>query len=400
MGELHTEEAQQVAALLRTAREALGLSLAFMTRLDDSHLHLEVLDSAVPLPIPDDARLPRQETLCQKIMDGELPAVIPNVLALPRAKRALKAPVPQTRSFLSVPVVLTDGTIYGTFCAIGFTEDPAPLLRDKAIMEVLSRAAALIIEPGVLKRAQDAKILDRVRPLIALGGPVVLLQPIVGLATRRRVGAEALSRFPQEWNRTPDVCFADAHGVGEGHRLEIQALRRAGDHLADVTGYVSMNASPATLLTPECSRTLKLLPLHRVVLELSEHDPVEDYDALKAVLAPLRAGGMRLAIDDVGAGFSSLRHIVITAPDVIKLDRSMVTGLDRDPVLQVVARSLVDLARATGAQVVAEGVETEAEAAALLKVGVGLGQGWLFDRATTVHELRDSYHAAAYSAAA
>ncbi|MDI6104348.1 EAL domain-containing protein [Actinoplanes sp. NEAU-A12] len=400
MGTLHTEEAQQVAALLRTAREALGLSLAFMTRMDDTHLHLEVLDSAVPLPVPGDAKLPRRETLCQKIMDGELPAVIPDVRVLPSTMRAFEAPVPQIRSFLSVPVVLSDGSVYGTFCAVGFAEDSEPILRDKAIMEVLSRAAALVVEPGVRKRAVAMEILDRVRPLIARGGPVVLLQPIVDLTTWRRVGAEALSRFPQEWNRTPDVCFADAHGAGEGHRLEIQALRRAADHLADVTGYVSMNVSPATLLTAECSRMLEMMPLHRVVLELSEHDPVEDYDALMAVLAPLRAGGMRFAIDDVGAGFSSLRHIVITAPDVIKLDRSMVTGLDRDPVLQVVARSLVDLARTTGAQVVAEGVETEAEAAALLDVGVGLGQGWLFDRATTVHELRDSYHAAAYSTAA
>jgi EAL domain-containing protein (putative c-di-GMP-specific phosphodiesterase class I) len=161
-----------------------------------------------------------------------------------------------------------------------------------------------------------------------------------------------------------------------------------------------MNVSPATLLTPECARFLDRLPLHRVVLELSEHEPVEDYDALKAGLAPLRARGMRLAVDDVGSGFSSLRHIVITAPDVIKLDRSMVTGLDNDPVLQVVARSLVDLARTTGAQVVAEGVETAGEAEALLAAGVRLGQGWLFDRATTLHELRDAYPAPAYSATA
>jgi EAL domain-containing protein (putative c-di-GMP-specific phosphodiesterase class I) len=393
MTEQHTEAARQVAALLRTARDALGLSLAFMTRMDETHLHLEVVDADVPMPAHGEPKFPRHETLCQRILDGELPAVIPDIRVFPSAVQSLTVSAPQTRSFVSVPVVLSDGTIYGTFCALGFASDPELTDRDKALMVVLSQAAALIVEPGMRERARTAEVLDRLRPLIAQGGPVVLLQPIVDLTTRRRVGTEALSRFPLEWDRAPDVCFAEAHGVGEGHRLEIQALRQAAGHLPHVTGYVSMNVSPATLLTPECPKLLNQLPLDRVVLELSEHDPVQDYDALKAALAPLRAQGMRLAIDDVGAGFSSLRHIVITAPDVIKLDRSMVTGLDRDPVLQVVARSLVDLARTTGAQVVAEGVETAEEAATLLAVGVEMGQGWLFDRATTLHELRDTYHA-------
>jgi EAL domain-containing protein (putative c-di-GMP-specific phosphodiesterase class I) len=114
-----------------------------------------------------------------------------------------------------------------------------------------------------------------------------------------------------------------------------------------------------------------------------------------AVLAPLRARGMRLAIDDVGAGYSSLRHIVVTAPDVIKLDRSIVTGIGDDPVLTVVTRSLVDLAQAIGAQVVAEGVETEADATALGAAGVHLGQGWHFGAATTPAELRAEYPAPA-----
>jgi EAL domain-containing protein (putative c-di-GMP-specific phosphodiesterase class I) len=202
---------------------------------------------------------------------------------------------------------------------------------------------------------------------------------------------EALSRFPQDWGMAPDLCFAEAHRIAEGDRLELLALHRAADHLPHVSGYVAMNVSPATLLTQDCTDLLGRLPLDRIVLELSEHDPVDDYDALKAVLAPLRAHGMRLAIDDVGAGFSSLRHIVITAPDVIKLDRSIVTGIADDSVLSVVTRSLVDLARATGTQVVAEGVETGADADALARLNVDLGQGWHFGRATTAAALRDEY---------
>ena len=209
---------------------------------------------------------------------------------------------------------------------------------------------------------------------------MVVLQPIVRLADGVRVGAEALSRFPAEWGMPPDVCFAQAHRVGEGARLELQALERAARHLDAVQGYVSLNVSPAVLLDPACAALLRLLPMDRVLLELSEHDPVEDYSALSATLDPLRAAGLRLAIDDVGAGFSSLRHIVLTAPDVIKLDRSVVAGVAGDAVLRRLIDSMVSFAHGGDARVVAEGVETQDDAVALLELGVDDGQGWLFGR--------------------
>jgi EAL domain-containing protein (putative c-di-GMP-specific phosphodiesterase class I) len=399
MGRKQRSEAeQQVAELLRTARDSLGLSLAFMTRMDGTTQHLEVVDSAIPWVFRDGSTQRQDTSFCQAIMDGRLPAVMPDVRDFPAAMQLPAARMPRIRSFVSVPVVLADGSVYGTFCAAGFAADKQLSKRDKALLEVLSRAAALIIEPGVRQRARNAEIESRLRPVIDGGGPVVLLQPIVDLATRRRVGTEALSRFPQEWQLPPDKCFDDADLIGEREHLELLALQRAGAQLGRVSGYVAMNVSPATLFTPGCVDFLERLPLDRVVLELSEHEPIEDYDALQAVLAPLRARGMRLAIDDVGAGFSSLRHIVVTAPDVIKLDRSIVTGLGADPVLSVVVRSLVDLARAVGAQVVAEGVETEADATTLATLGAGLGQGWHFGRATPSEDLRDHYPAPAVRA--
>jgi EAL domain-containing protein (putative c-di-GMP-specific phosphodiesterase class I) len=207
-----------------------------------------------------------------------------------------------------------------------------------------------------------------------------VLQPIVDLASGGRVGAEALSRFPAEWSLAPDVVFAQAHDVGLGDLLELRALERAAAHLDAVDGYVALNVSPRTLLTPRCQAFLAGLPGDRVLLELSEHERVEDYDALRAVLAPLRAGGMRLAIDDVGAGFSSLRHIVLCAPDVIKIDRSIVDGLSTDPVLSTLVRALVAFAHDNGTRVVAEGVETEADVVRLRELEVDLAQGWFFGR--------------------
>jgi EAL domain-containing protein (putative c-di-GMP-specific phosphodiesterase class I) len=374
-----TEAERQVADLLKTARRKLDLSVAFLSRIDTTTRTLQVVDSAFPL-VPDGWGGPKENTVCLAVVEGRLPQVMPDVRDFPEAVRLLTPALAQMRGHVSVPVVLSDGEVYGTFCAFGLASDSEVSVRDLALMEVLAEAAAMVIEPQVRLEQRQAQISDRLAPVMADGGPNVVLQPIVDLATGTRSGAEALSRFPREWALTPDVVFDEAHSIGQGDRLELLALARAADLLEDVSGYVSMNVSPQTLLTPACGELLAGLPLDRVVLELSEHEQVQDYAALAATLDPLRARGMRLAIDDVGAGFSSLRHIVITNPDVIKMDRSIVSGLDTDPILARLAQSLVEFAHSFDICVIAEGVETAAEHRVLRQLGVDGGQGWLFGR--------------------
>jgi EAL domain-containing protein (putative c-di-GMP-specific phosphodiesterase class I) len=385
-----TDAERQVADLLLTAKKSLHLSVAFLTRMDGTTQHLEVVESSVPFLFKEGVTQRQDMTLCQAIIDKKLPAVMPNLKDFPFAMTLPAARLPRIRSYVSVPVMLSDGTMYGTFCAAGLTSDKALTKRDQSLMDVLARAASVILEPGIRERARRAEILDRLRPLMARGGPLVVLQPIVDLGSGVRIGAEALSRFPPAWGKPPDECFAEAHSVGLGDELELQALEAAAEHLDLVPGYIAMNISPATLLTAEATVLLDRLPLDRVLLELSEHDQVADYDVLLAVLAPLRARGMRLAIDDVGAGFSSLRHIVLTAPDVIKLDRSMIDGVSTDPVLTTLVRSLVSFGHDCASQVVAEGVETEQDAAALRSLGVDFGQGWHFGRPAPARDLMEA----------
>ena len=376
----HRGPGNQVAELLDRARDALGLSLTFLSRLDGTTQHLEVVESSIPL-FRDGMTQPQETTFCQAILDGRLPSVIPNVARLPEAKRLPAARFPRIRSFVSVPVHLSDGSLYGTFCAAGFTADKGLAKRDEALMKVLASAAATIIEPDVRTRERDAEIRARMEPVVRAGGPEIVVQPIVDLISRDLAGVEALSRFPREWNKPPDVCFAEAALIGAGSMMELLALRRALALVGRVPGYVAMNVSVGTLLDPRCAELLGDAHIESVLLELSEHDPVEDYDQLDRVLAPLRARGMRLAIDDdVGAGYSSLRHIVLTAPDVIKLDRSIVTGAGDDPVLGTLVRSLTEFGHDAGATVVAEGIETEDDALACADAGLDLGQGWHFGR--------------------
>lgn len=387
---VRSETDEKVAELLRIAKKSLGLSMTFLSRLDGEVQHLEVVESTIPL-FHDGQKQPQATSLCQAILDGKIPAVIPNIAKLPAAKRLPAARFPRLRSYVSVPVSLSDGTLYGTFCAAGFTADNELSKRDRALMEVLASAAATIIEPGIRERARAAAIRARLEPVMSSGGPTIVLQPIVNLADGARVGVEALSRFPAEWAMAPDETFAEAASIGVGVELELLAVRGAAHHLAEFSGYLSLNFSPPTLLDGRCLALWQELPLDRIVLELSEHDRVDDYGALAAALAPLRERGLRLAIDDVGAGFSSLRHIVLTAPDIIKLDRSIVAGVATDQVLHTLVEALVNFSHEAGASVVAEGVETRDDAAVLRSVGVDFAQGWYFARPGTVEQLADSY---------
>jgi EAL domain-containing protein (putative c-di-GMP-specific phosphodiesterase class I) len=381
---------QKVAELLRTAKKSLGLSLTFLTRLDGEVQHLEIVESSIPF-FRDGQTQPQSTSLCQAILDGKLPSVIPNVAKLPEAMKTRAAKFPRIRSFVSVPVSLSDGTLYGTFCAAGFTADNQLTKRDHALMEVLASAAATLIEPGVQERRRESVIRARLEPVFSSGELNVVLQPIVSLADGARVGAEALSRFPSEWNMAPNDVFAEATSIDYGIELELLAARRAIENLPSISGYLSINFSPQTLLDERCRQLLADTPSERVIIELSEHDPVHDYGALAAALSPLREGGVRLAIDDVGVGFSSLRHIVVSAPDLIKLDLSIVTGVASDQVLRTLARSLAEFGHEVGALVVAEGVETKEDAIALREAGVDFGQGWHFGRPGPPDQLVDSY---------
>lgn len=383
MGRSRGEADAQIAALLNKARKSLGLSMAFLTRMEGDTQTLEVVDSSIPF-IKDGVKQDRSTSFCQAILDGKLPDVIPDVTEHDYAMSLPAARMPRIRKYISVPIVLSDGSLYGTFCVAGLRKDRELQARDRALMEVLADAARMIIEPRVADERRSAELSARFEPVVAAGGPDIVVQHVVSLPDGSVVGVEALSRFPPTWQLAPDVCFAQASEIGLGGELELLAVVRAAEAVDDVDGYVAINLSPSVLVGQRAQNLLSALPLDHIVLELSEHQAVGDYDELMTVLAPLRANGMRLAIDDVGAGFSSLRHIVRTGPDIIKLDREIVAGVVSDSVLPTVIRSLVQLADACGATTVAEGIETAADAAMLAELGVTHGQGWHFGRPAPV----------------
>lgn len=206
------------------------------------------------------------------------------------------------------------------------------------------------------------------------------LQPIVDLATGRVVGVEALARFPDK--RSPELHFAEAETNGSRMALELAAVRAGLRHLRALPGgaYLTLNVSPKTAASPRLAHALAGAPAERIVLELTEHAPVEDYPALETALAKLRERGIRIAVDDAGAGFASMRHILALRPDVLKLDVSITHGINGDARRRELVRALVTFARATGCTLVAEGIETEDELHAVRALGVRCGQGFRLGR--------------------
>jgi EAL domain-containing protein (putative c-di-GMP-specific phosphodiesterase class I) len=235
-------------------------------------------------------------------------------------------------------------------------------------------------QEGQIARRREAT--ERVQEMLGENSLNIVVQPIADLETGRVVGVEALTRFNSTPDRTPDVWFVEAAEVGLGLELELKALRQAlalVERLPENV-FMSINLSPNTIGSPRFHELLDAVSADRVVLEVTEHAPVENYDALANTLEPLRKAGCRLAVDDAGAGFASFRHILRLNPDIIKLDMTLTRNIDNDPARRALAAGLISFASDLGASIIAEGIETASELGALRTLKVGYGQGYYLAR--------------------
>lgn len=209
---------------------------------------------------------------------------------------------------------------------------------------------------------------------------VPVFQPIVSLADGRTIAYEALARFPGDPAHPPDRWFADAWHVDLGIPLELLAVRAAISALPLLPPDVALcvNVSPETVATPGFRDALGD-DAQRVIVEITEHRRLEESD-FEARLAPLRAAGGRVAIDDFGAGHASLSQVLAVAPDWIKLDMTLTQRLDESPVARALAAALVSFAAEVGVRVIAEGVEQAQQVTTLEALGIRYAQGHHFGR--------------------
>jgi EAL domain-containing protein (putative c-di-GMP-specific phosphodiesterase class I)/DNA-binding NarL/FixJ family response regulator len=222
---------------------------------------------------------------------------------------------------------------------------------------------------------------DRIRRALDDDVLHTVFQPICTLAGST-IGAEALTRFRGPPSRGPLRWFAEADEVGLLRELELAAVRTALAALPELPEHVflSVNISPATVATPGFLRLIAGSDGARVVVEITEHARINDYDRLREALDGIREVGARVAIDDAGAGFASLRHILRLEPEFIKLDRTLIDGIESDRSRQALAAGLISFAEKIDATIVAEGIERPGEVEALAELGVRYGQGYFFAR--------------------
>ena len=211
------------------------------------------------------------------------------------------------------------------------------------------------------------------------GAPSIVVQPILGLTTGRAVAYEALSRFDHGGpHMPPDQWFTMAHQVGLGAMFEARAVDlalRVG-HDRPSTTTLSVNVSPSVLSSRELHDVLPF-DLSGLQFEITEKEVVEDPAHLAVILDALRSRGARIAVDDVGEGYAGLQRVMSICPDILKLDRSLVTGVEAEPGKAAMIEAIVRYAAKVGAQVCAEGVESLDDLYVLADLDVSEAQGWV-----------------------
>jgi len=378
-----------IPQVLRTVRKHLGMDVAFVSRFREKDRVLEHVDSDGTAPIHQGQAIPLEDGYCQKIVRGELPELIPDTSVVPAAMA-----LPATRALpigahLSVPLKLSDGAVYGTLCCFSRQPNLSLGARDLRLIRALGEVVAARIDEEQEAARLKQRGADEILQAMAGGAPRIVYQPIYSLASGTVVGVECLSRFDVEPRRAPDVWFNLAREAGVGLDLELRAIENALAALDRLPArlWLALNCSPELILSGRLGPLLPRGDLSRVVLEITEHASVPDYAALQDALAPFRKRGARLAIDDAGAGYASMRHILRLKADVIKLDMSLTHDIDTDMSRRALAKGLIAFAGEVGSRITAEGVETESELATLRAIGVDKAQGFFLSKPQALEDV-------------
>lgn len=371
-------ELDEVAEL---AHRHLGCDLAFIAEVTPHGLVLRALagdassfNAVLNQPL-------KMTTYSDRLLAGEISGVIQSARDDPRVADLPVTAAAEVGSYLGVPLRLSDGTVYGTFCCMSHEPDPELGERDLRFMALLAEQIVHKLDELRSRQALRKGILD----LIETEDVTVAYQPIIDLRTDAVAGVEALARFPAPYAR-PDETFAAAEQFGLGLALERLVIRRALPVLEQLSPgqFLALNLTPGSLLSlARRAHARPEMSLSSLVVEITEHAAINHYTALRRELRGLRKRGLRIAVDDAGAGYASLRHVLELRPDIIKLDRSLIHGLARNRARALIVSAFVSLASDLNATLVAEGVELTPDLNAARKLGVHAAQGYLLDRPST-----------------
>lgn len=374
---------------LEAIRTHLGMEVAYVSEFVGEQSVFRAVDApGLEAAIKVGDEKPLDDIFCRHILEGRLPELMPDVAKEPLA---MSLPIMQEvpiGAHISVPIRLESGKTYGMFCCLSFQANPTLNDRDLRMMRVFADMAAHQIGRDVeTNRIRDEKR-SRIRSVIETEAFSIVYQPIFDFFQKQPIGFECLCRFAGEPYRSPDKWFKEAGETGAAIPLELAVIRKALREARSLPKglYISVNASPELILSGQLQGMLGEFSDLRIVVEVTEHAQVADYATLVAALADLKRMGVELAVDDAGAGYSSLQHIIQLRPDIIKLDISLTRAVDTDPARRALISALMFFARETGCLMVAEGIETDAERETLRILGISKGQGYLLGRPMPIQQ--------------
>jgi EAL domain-containing protein (putative c-di-GMP-specific phosphodiesterase class I) len=377
--------AEAIQQILAGVRQHFRLDIAFVAEFCDGQRVFRYLDAATgadEIIHVGDAD-PLEASYCEQVLDGRLPEVIPDCQVLPAARALPVTTALPVGAHLGVPIRFSDGTLYGTFCGVSRQADPSLHTRDAAVMRLLAGIVASYLERDRIAGRARGETFARVERALTRDGVAIVFQPIIELGTGRVAGYEALARFHEPTHTDTEQWFRDAHDAGLGVELEVAATRAALTHIdrLDPSTFLNLNASAAALASPEFAEAIATHPVpEQLVIELTEHDQLVDYEAVRADLAPYRSAGIRLALDDAGSGYAGLRRILGLEPDLIKLDLELTRGIAADPARQAMAAALAWFGARTHTALIAEGIEAQPDLDAITSFDITYGQGYLLGR--------------------
>lgn len=273
---------------------------------------------------------------------------------------------PLRRRQVTVGVLAITGTGQGSDEIVAAGMDYAPTI-------------ALLLGAALTESRRTIESRELVERTLATGAFQPVFQPIVEIPSGRVLGYEALTRLK---SGDPIIqLLSEATEAGIRPQCELDLLSASLNEARALKGaWVSVNLSPSVLVerTADLSRLIEASDC-QVVIELTENERIEDYVRVRDALAGL-GEHVKLSVDDTGSGYASLRHVIDLHPHFLKLDRSWISGLDRDQTRQALVAGMVAFCRHTDTEMIAEGVETEAELATLQEMDVRLAQGYLLGR--------------------
>lgn len=381
MGILAADTSPMIERVLALARTHLQMEVSFLSEFTAGKQIYRAVDGSggsFGIVLGEGPEL--GDTYCHQMVAGHIPNAVPDTRTEVSLRNLASTLERRVGSYVGVPLWLSDGTLYGTFCCLGHD---AESLDDRDVKFMSMLAEVLVKELDDDQEARQKR--DTIADILTADALTIAFQPIVSLGEGRCLGVEALSRFA-DGGGSPDHVFEMAHSVGLGEQLEELAARQAVNFLPLIPEpqYLAINLSPQ-VARDASDRILDVTgeSLQRLVLEVTEAAAVEGYDRLRDRLAPIRERGLRLAIDDAGAGYASLHHIVELCPDIIKIDRSLVHGMAVDRYRRSAVRAFVALAQDLGAATVAEGIETSEDLRVARELGITAAQGYLLGKPTT-----------------